>query len=109
MPHYTLGRRRRAVPTSIGAQGKRVLDDRTSAETSLVEHVRPAEELDFDCEHVVKACLTTNVELILNLASDSDDDDWGDCRTVFSDSDDSSDDSDQVNYVQPQRELQRLR
>lgn len=73
---------------------------------SSVEHARPAEELDFDCERVVEAYSITNVELILNFASDSDNNDWGDYRTVFQDSDNSSNNSDQVNYVQPQRELQ---
>jgi hypothetical protein len=36
----------------------------------------PAEELDFDCERLVKAYSTTNVELIINLPSDSDDEEW---------------------------------
>ncbi|KAJ4331494.1 hypothetical protein N0V87_009121 [Didymella glomerata] len=56
----------------------------------------PAEELDFDCERLVKAYSTTNVELIINLPSDSDDEEWGDWRTVSSDSDDSDDSSDEV-------------
>ncbi|KAJ4401129.1 hypothetical protein N0V91_008151 [Didymella pomorum] len=56
----------------------------------------PAEELDFDCERFVKAYSITSVELIINLPSDSDDEEWGDWRTVSSDSDDSSDDSDEV-------------
>ncbi|KAF3035561.1 hypothetical protein E8E12_004661 [Didymella heteroderae] len=57
----------------------------------------PAEELDFDCERLAKAYSMTSVELIVNLPSDSDDEEWGDWRTVSSDSDDSSDDSDEVN------------
>lgn len=56
----------------------------------------PAEELDYDYERLVKAYSTTSVALIVNLPSDSDDEEWGDWRTVSSDSDDSSDDSDEV-------------
>ena len=56
----------------------------------------PADELGYDCERLVKAYSTTSVELIINLPSDSDDDEWGDWRTVSSDSGDSSDDSDEV-------------
>lgn len=55
-----------------------------------------AEELGFDCERLVKAYSSTNVELIINLPSDSDNEEWGDWRSVSSDSDDSSDDSDEV-------------
>ena len=61
----------------------------------LNTHV-PAEELDFDCQRLVKAYSSTDVELNLNLQSDNVDKDWGDLRTVCSDSDDSSGDSDEV-------------
>jgi hypothetical protein len=56
----------------------------------------PVEEMDFDCERLVKAYSATNVELFINLPSDSDDEEWGDWRTVPYGSDDSSDSSDEV-------------
>ncbi|KAF1931074.1 uncharacterized protein M421DRAFT_408481 [Didymella exigua CBS 183.55] len=56
----------------------------------------PAEDLEYDCERLVKAYSTTGVDLVINLPSDSDDDEWGGWLTVPSDSDDSSDDSDEV-------------
>jgi hypothetical protein len=81
-----------------------VLERMASEYSTIVPRLRrlqlnvqvPAEELDYDCERLVKAYSTTNVELIINLPSDSDDEEWGDWRTVSSDSDDSSDDSDEV-------------
>ncbi|KAH6639663.1 hypothetical protein C7974DRAFT_136513 [Boeremia exigua] len=54
-----------------------------------------AEELDYDWERLVKAYSNTSVNLIINQPSDSDDE-WGDWRTVSSDSDESSEDSDEV-------------
>lgn len=56
----------------------------------------PAEELDNDCERLAKAYSTTAVELIINLPTDSGDEEWEDWRTMSSDSDDSSEDSDEV-------------
>ncbi|KAJ4984721.1 hypothetical protein SVAN01_09758 [Stagonosporopsis vannaccii] len=55
----------------------------------------PAEELDYDWERLVKAYSTTDIGLIINRPSNSDDE-WGDWRTVSADSDDSSDSSDEV-------------
>lgn len=55
----------------------------------------PAEELDYDWERLVKAYSTTSIGLVVNRPSDSDDE-WGDWRTVTADSEDSSDDSDEV-------------
>lgn len=56
----------------------------------------PEERLEYDCERLVRAYSNTDVELVVNLPSDSEDDEWGDWRTVSSDSDDSSEDSDEV-------------
>lgn len=80
-----------------------VIERMASECASTVPHLKvlqlniqvPAEELNFDCERLVKAYSQTNVDLIINLPSDSDDE-WGDWRTVSEDSDDSSEDSDEV-------------
>ncbi|KZM24296.1 hypothetical protein ST47_g4557 [Ascochyta rabiei] len=55
----------------------------------------PAEDLDYDWEHLIKPWSSTGVEVNINLPSESDDE-WGDWRTMSSDSEDSSDDSDEV-------------
>ncbi|KAJ8108457.1 hypothetical protein OPT61_g8160 [Boeremia exigua] len=55
----------------------------------------PAEELEYDWESLVRAYSTTSVKLVINRPSESDDE-WGDWRTVSSDSDESSEDSDEV-------------
>ncbi|KAJ4311053.1 hypothetical protein N0V94_008139 [Neodidymelliopsis sp. IMI 364377] len=55
----------------------------------------PADDMDYDWERLVKSFSETGVELIIDLPSESDDE-WGDWRTVSSDSDDSSNSSDEV-------------
>lgn len=56
----------------------------------------PSDDLDYDWTRLVQAYSTTSVELVINLPSDCDDEEWGAWRTVPSDSDDSDDDSDEV-------------
>ena len=80
-----------------------VLERMASDYSTAIPHLKsvtlnvqvPAEELDYDWERLVKAYSTTSVDLKINLPSESDDE-WGDWRTVSSDSDDSSEDSDEV-------------
>lgn len=55
----------------------------------------PAENLEYDWEHLVKAYSTISVELTINQPSGSDDE-WGDWRTTSELSSDFSDDSDEV-------------
>ncbi|KAF3003219.1 hypothetical protein E8E13_009855 [Curvularia kusanoi] len=80
-----------------------VVERLASDYATVVPHLRavqlniqiPGEELGYECERLVKAYSTTDIDLRINLPSDSDGE-WGDWRTVSSDSDDSSEDSDEV-------------
>ena len=55
----------------------------------------PIAELEHECERLVRAYSTTTIDLRINPPPESDDE-WGDWRTVSSDSDESSEDSDEV-------------
>lgn len=55
----------------------------------------PIAELEHECERLVKAYSTTTIDFRINPPPESDDE-WGDWRTVSSDSDLTSEDSDEV-------------
>ena len=55
----------------------------------------PIAELENECERLVKAYSTTTIDFRINPPPESDDE-WDDWRTVSSDSDESSGDSDEV-------------